>query len=99
MLIPCFYCQYESPAEHHARVVENKTPLYGPWEGWRMTGQYLISPDRKRINPQRLRGLMFRQDAETRLANRRSQEMNASNADRKARIVLIPQRERFEGYA
>ena len=90
----CMYCRQESPAGHYDRIVENITPLYGPWAGWRMAGRDLVSPDRQRINPQRLQGLLFLQAAEARLAKIKIQNQAAALTDR-----LIPMRERFEGCA
>lgn len=54
----CFHCNRESSDAHYDRIVHNVTPLYGPWAGWRMAGRVLISPDRDRISPERLRGLL-----------------------------------------
>jgi hypothetical protein len=31
----------------------------GDWAGWRLRGRWLISPDGDRINPLRLRGILF----------------------------------------
>lgn len=95
MLIPCFHCQFESSAEHHARVVENKTPLYGPWAGWRMAGRDLVSPNQQRINPQRLRGLLMREQLEARLAKAKARRA----ANDLASVLPLPARERFAGCA
>ncbi|MFC7300202.1 DUF3653 domain-containing protein [Cognatiluteimonas weifangensis] len=51
----CAHAQY-------ARVIHNITPLYGPWAGWRMAGRVLVSPDGDRISPERLRGLLWREN-------------------------------------
>lgn len=75
----CPHCESESSAEHYDRVVYNKTPLHGPWSGWRMAGRELVSPDGQRFTTERLRGLAFRLDAEARLERAR-----ARNAKRKA---------------
>ena len=56
----CFHCKRESSRAHYDRTVHNITPLYGPWSGWRMVGRELVSPDRDRITPERLRGLLLR---------------------------------------
>ena len=45
----------------YERVIYGKTPLFGPWAGWRMTDKYLISPDGQRITPERLRGLLVQE--------------------------------------
>lgn len=75
----CWQCNSESEAEHHDRVVYNKTALHGPWSGWRMAGRELVSPDGLRFTTERLRGLAFRLDAEARLERAR-----ARNAKRNA---------------
>lgn len=43
----------------HERVVYGTTPLYGPWRGWRIAGDVLVSPDRDRIKPAQLRAMIF----------------------------------------
>jgi len=65
--VTCWHCQAEHPEAHHARIVQNHTPLYGPWAGWRMAGRDLVSPDGDRINPRRLAGLLWRERSENRL--------------------------------
>lgn len=57
----CFHCHAEHPEGHYERVVQNKTTLHGPWSGWRMAGRFLVAPDRERITPERLRGLLWRE--------------------------------------
>jgi hypothetical protein len=42
--------------------------LTGPWAGWRLRGRELVSPDGQRICPQRLLGLLWREESERRLA-------------------------------
>jgi len=70
--------------------VDNHVALHGQWAGWRLAGRDLVSPDGDRINPQRLRGLLFRQDAEARVAKARA--INGQP-------LVLPARERFAGYA
>lgn len=78
---------------HYRRVIDNHAELHGPWSGWRLAGRDLISPDGDRINPTRLRGLLFRVDAEARIARARAKAKAASASN------VIPARERFGGYA
>lgn len=40
--------------------------LAADWAGWKLRGQWLISPDGDRVNPQRLRGMLFREANERR---------------------------------
>lgn len=42
------------------------------WQGWRFAHDRLVSPDGERISPERLRGLLWRQDSEARLAKLRN---------------------------
>lgn len=78
-------------AAHYRRVVEGHMPLYGPWAGWRLAGRELVSPDGERINPARLRGLLFRAAAEARIDRARKQAADVRS--------VIPARERFGGCA
>ena len=57
----CFYCKQEHPEGHYDRVVLKKTALHGPWAGWRMAGRFLVAPDKDRITPERLRGIIWRE--------------------------------------
>ena len=36
------------------------TPLHGPWEGWRLAGQRLISPHGEWIAPHTLDRVLYR---------------------------------------
>lgn len=40
----------------------------GRWIGWRLRGNFLISPDGDKITPERLRGILFREDLAKRTA-------------------------------
>lgn len=48
------------------REVYNRQHLPAPWNGWRLAGRVLVSPEGDRIAPERLRGLLWRE----RLASR-----------------------------
>ena len=98
----CRHCKAETDASHYRRVVENHTPLYGPWDGWRMAGRDLIAPDRQRISPERLRGLLFAEANRHYLARRTAKHETAAafykfpSIDR---TLSLPPRERFSGCA
>lgn len=63
----CWHCKAETPAAHWERVVENRTALYGAWEGWRMSGAYLIAPGKAgRILPARLLGMLWAEQSRIR---------------------------------
>lgn len=63
----CWHCKAETPAAHWERVVENRTALHGDWEGWRMSGRFLIAPGKAgRIMPARLLGMLWQERARSR---------------------------------
>lgn len=41
-------CPNRCAAQLHDRVVYGTTPLYGPWAGWRIAGDTLVTPGRLR---------------------------------------------------
>ncbi|MGJ4801771.1 DUF3653 domain-containing protein [Luteimonas sp. SDU82] len=90
-------CPNACAAALHDRTVYNRQHLGGPWSGWRMAGRELVSPDGDRISPERMRGLLWRQQAEERRdAARAAREKRVS---RMVTVVRIDQgdwhRERF----
>ncbi|MEZ0470072.1 DUF3653 domain-containing protein [Luteimonas salinilitoris] len=78
-MVECWHCKDETPAEHYDRIIHNRTPLYGPWKGWRLAGRDLVSPHGERFSPKRLEGLAWRQALE-----QRRDAARARNAQRKA---------------
>lgn len=50
----------------YAEKVLGHVDLSADWAGWRLRGRWLISPEGDRINPQRLRGILFRESNEKR---------------------------------
>lgn len=56
---PCARQRYQEKVLGHI-------DLTGDWAGWRLRGKWLISPEGDRINPLRLRGLLFREANEQR---------------------------------
>lgn len=69
-------CPNNCAAALHDRLIENTTPLYGQWAGWRMAGQCLVdvSPNGDRIAPERLRGTLFTKAARERLVRTRREQ-------------------------
>lgn len=68
--------------------------LTGEWYGWRVRGRYLVSEDGQRIPQERLRGLLFRDASELRLAgfeSRRKAEANQRAKSRgfKVKVIVI----------
>ena len=75
----------------HDAQVHHRVDLSGPWEGWRVRGRDLVSPDRQRITPERLQGLLWRDAMELRLAgfaSRRRAEADKRNAQR-VKVVVV----------
>ena len=97
----CRHCKAETTAAHYDRIVHNKTALYGPFDGWRVSGRFLIAPGQAgRLTPERLLGMLWEERA------RRSTEKNRTMARAGAAIVpfanlpgKLPARERFDGQA
>jgi hypothetical protein len=60
-------------------VLYQQIDLSGPWEGWKIRGQYLVSPDRERIMMRELIGLLIHYRAK--FGHKRSKSKNdlASN--------------------
>ena len=56
--------------------------LEDDWYGWRLRGRHLVSDDGQRMTIERLRGLMWRDKMELRLAGYASRR--AAEADRRA---------------
>ena len=81
----------EMAARIYALMVRNHTPLYGPWNGWRMAGRELVDPDGTRFTPQRLRGLAWHQDASNRLNNAvaRNARRKASSGRQTVKVVVV----------
>jgi hypothetical protein len=72
------------------RVVYNRSELHGPWAGWRLAGRDLVAPDGQRIAPERLRGLLFRQEGERRVAAARAGERrSAGGSEGFGRVVRL----------
>lgn len=71
-------CPNPCAAALYDRTVYNRQHLSGPWTGWRMAGRDLISPDGDRISPERLRGLLWRQQAEAKLAAAQTRRKSGS---------------------
>lgn len=55
----------------YAEKVLGHLDLYADWAGWRIRGRWLISPDGDRINPLRLRGILFTESNSRRIATQK----------------------------
>lgn len=56
------------------QIIEIRTDLPSAWAGWSFSanGKHLVSPDRDRITPERLAGILWRDTMELRRAGLRS---------------------------
>lgn len=61
-------CPNACAAQVRDLITRNHVRLHGPWAGWRLVGRDLVSPDGVRMSAERVRGLAWRQETETRLA-------------------------------
>jgi hypothetical protein len=89
--VVCLHWHVEHPEAHHERVVHNRTPLFGPWAGWRMAGRDLVSPDGDRITARRLIGILW--------AERSRQRILKALPRQRPSVVLLPARESFTDIA
>ena len=64
---------------HAEHVLRNHVELHGPWAGWRLAGRDLVSPEGVRLSAGRLKGIVWREESEQRLAR-----VRARNDERKA---------------
>lgn len=73
-------------------MTEDRHDFTGDWQGWRLKGRHLVSPDRQQITQERLRGLLWRDEMELRLAgyaSRRAAEAARAKRQR-VRVVVVP---------
>ena len=82
-------CPNTCAGDLHRRIVDNHVDLTGPWTGWRLRGRDLVSPAGDRITPERIRGLMFRQQAEDRLAAARARRAALKQSRQLVRVVVV----------
>ena len=75
--------------EHVYRwTVEGFGPLGGPhWHGWSLRGRYLVTPDRQKITPERLRGILWRQELESWRDQQRAKR--TAYEGRPVRVVVV----------
>ena len=61
------------------QVLRNHVELHGPWAGWRLAGRELVSPEGLRLSERRLRGLVWRAEAELRREQARTRRANSGH--------------------
>lgn len=67
-------CPNQCAAQVLDQVTRNHVRLHGQWAGWRLAGRDLVSPEGVRVSPERLKGLMWRQEQEARIAASRERK-------------------------
>ena len=75
----------------YERNVYGRQYLTAEWQGWRLAGRVLVSPDGDRITPERLRGILFRETWR--------HKRTAVRQEEGCRVVRLPAREQFSGSA
>jgi len=64
----------------------------GEWYGWRLRGRHLVSPDGQRMTVERLKGLMWRDAMELRLAGyvsrRKAEDRSAASRSSRFSVCL-----------
>ena len=71
-------------------LVHNHVDLVGPWTGWHLAGKDLVSPDGERISPERMKGLLWRIQAETRVAKARNRRQAQKQVSRMpVRVIVV----------
>lgn len=50
--------------------------LGGPWQGWRLAGRHLVSPEGDRVTVERLRGLLWAERTASRLRRTRTEDIS-----------------------
>ena len=66
--------------------------LTGPFAGWSVRGNYLVSPDGDRMTPERIAGLAWRDQMELRVAgfaSRRKAEAGQRNAGQRQMVKVV----------
>lgn len=73
-------------------IVEILTDVPAPWSGWSFSasGRHLLSPDRHRITPERLAGILWRDAMELRRAGLKSRrEAEKRVLQGKVKVVVV----------
>lgn len=73
---------------HADHVLRNHVELTGPWGGWRLAGRELVSPDGLRLSERRLRGLVWREEAEQRRDRSRARN-EAAKAGHRGMVTVV----------
>lgn len=74
---------------HYDRIVNGHTELRANWLGWKQRGRYLVAPDGQRISQERMRGIMWRLDAEARRDAARARNAKAKDLQGCVKVVVV----------
>ena len=74
---------------HYDRVVHGHTDLRADWLGWKQRGRYLVAPDGQRISPERMRGIMWRLEAEARRDAARTRNAKRKVSQGCVKVVVV----------
>lgn len=74
---------------HYERVVHGHADLRADWLGWKQRGRYLVAPDGQRISPERMRGIMWRLDAEARRDAARARNAKRKVSQGSVKVVAV----------
>ena len=65
------------------------TDLRADWLGWKQRGRYLVAPDGQRISPERMRGIMWRLEAEARRDAARARNAKRKVSQGSVKVVVV----------
>lgn len=85
-------CPNTCAAQVRDQITRNHVRLHGPWAGWRLAGRDLVSPEGVRLPERRLRGLVWRVEAEERVAKARARKANSGHRGM-VTILRVPVRD------
>lgn len=90
---PCWPIGAPCPNACAARTINhltrNQVELTGPWNGWRLAGKDLVSPTGHRVSPERMKGILWRLEAEERRDRLRSRKAAAEKRVRQGMVTVI----------
>lgn len=85
-------CPNHCAQAHADRILRNQVELHGPWAGWRLAGRDLVSPEGLRLPERRLRGLVWRAEAEERRDRARARNANSGHRGM-VTVIRLPVRD------
>lgn len=75
---------------HYHRVINGHTDLTADWIGWKQRGKWLVSPQGDRISPERMKGILWRIQAEDRLAIAKARNIrNKAVRQQSVKVVVV----------